>query len=256
MLFPGDRVEFRGDPRYLAEAPIPAEAELRILFENDALIAVDKPSGMATHGHSGKDDATLANYLLSMRPELAGIGRSRWEPGILHRLDRDTSGIVLAAKQQTTFEQVRRQFEQRTVGKFYRALVRGRTPGEGTVDYPLMHDAVDRRKMRPCMAQEGAEGRVWAAMTRFRTIRWGYGWSHLEIEISTGVTHQIRVHMRAIGHAVLGDPLYGDGKSGGWERCMLHAVRLELSHPAGVEDVVIRSPLPEAFASDGQGSLS
>jgi 23S rRNA pseudouridine1911/1915/1917 synthase len=247
MLFPGDRVAFCGDPRYLAKTPIPAEAPLTILFEDDVLIAVDKPSGIATHGHSGKDDGTLANYLLSMRPQLAGIGRSRWEPGILHRLDKDTSGVVLAAKQQTAFEHVRRQFEQRTVGKVYRALVLGRTPAEGRVDYPLTHDPTDRRKMRPYNADRPTARKVWNALTRFRTIGRGDHHSHVEVEIVTGVTHQIRVHMQAIGHPVLGDPLYGDSASRRFDRCMLHAYRLELSHPVRGETVVIRSALPEEF---------
>lgn len=248
MLFPGDRVVFCGDARYLAQRPIPAEMEVAILFEDEWLIAVDKPSGIATHGHSGKDDATLANRLLNMRPRLSGIGRSRWEPGIVHRLDRDTSGIVLAAKQQPVFEHVRRQFERHTVRKVYRALLAGRTPAEGIVSDPLIHDTEDRRKMRPYRGHGRKPGKVWNAVTRFRTLRWGERWSDVEIEIATGVTHQIRVHMQVAGHPILGDPLYGDPDIPGVERCMLHACRLELVHPVQGGPVVIRSPLPAAFA--------
>jgi len=246
ILFPGDKVAFRGDSRYLASTPIVREPRLAILFEDDVLIAVDKPSGMATHGHSGKDDATLANHLLGMRPQLAGIGRSQWEPGILHRLDRDTSGVVLAAKHQEAFEHVRRQFEQRAVGKYYRALVRGRTPPEGQVDYPLMHDPVDRRKMQRCSVQGRPTRRAWDASTRFRTLRWGNGYSHVEVKIATGVTHQIRVHMQAIGHPVAGDPLYGSA-SDRFGRSMLHAYRLELLHPVEGTRIMIQSPLPKEF---------
>jgi 23S rRNA pseudouridine1911/1915/1917 synthase len=246
ILFPGDWVLFCGDPRYLAAAPIVCEGPLAILFEDEWLIAVDKPSGLPTHGQSGKDDATLVNRLLSICPELAGVGRSRWEPGIVHRLDRDTSGIVLAAKQQAVFEHVRNQFEKRTVGKFYRVIVHGKTPGEGWVDYPLTHDSRDRRKMRPCLPEEKPASKMWDALTHFRTLGRRGGWSHLEVQIATGVTHQIRVHMKAIGHPVIGDPLYGSRREQN-HRCMLHAQRLELVHPGRDEWITIRSPLPAEF---------
>jgi len=246
ILFPGDRVGFCGDPRYLAEAPIAREARVPILFEDESLIAVDKPSGLATHGHSGKDDATLASCLLAMRPGLAGVGRSRWEPGIVHRLDRDTSGVVLAVKQQSAFEDVRRQFAERAVGKYYRAIVRGRTPPEGRIDYALAHDVRDRRKMRHVPAKGASRGKSWNALTHFRTVGWGPGYSQLEVRIETGVTHQIRVHMQAIGHPILGDPLYGHA-GGTVHRCLLHASRLALSHPRRGGRLIIDSPLPVEF---------
>jgi len=246
MLFPGDSVVFCGDPRYLAQAPISFDGQVPILFEDNALLAVDKPSGLATHGHSGKDDATLANYLLGMRPALLGVGHSRWEPGLLHRLDRDTSGVVLVAKQQKVFEVVRRQFVARTVGKFYRAIVQGKMPARGSVDYSLAHDPVDRRKMCHLPSAGGASGKNWTALTHFRTLGWGPGYSHVEIRIETGVTHQIRVHLRAIGHPIVGDPLYGD-PGAAEPRCLLHASRLELAHPVESQRLRIESSLPLEF---------
>lgn len=246
ILFAGDRVAFHGDPRYLAEGPIARDGKVPILFEDDALIGVDKPSGIATHGYSGKDDATLASYLLGMRPGLAGVGRSRWEPGLLHRLDRDTSGVVLVAKCQSVFENVRRQFDLRSVGKFYRAVVHGRMPAEGFIDYTLTHDPCDRRKMCHLRSQGKSPGKSWPALTHFRTLDRGAGFSHVEIKIETGVTHQIRVHLEAIGHPILGDPLYGH-VGGMAPRCLLHAFRLELAHPVGGGRLQVEGPLPQDF---------
>jgi len=232
IVFSGDVVAFRGDPRYLARVPVAREPWLTILYEDDWLIAVDKPSGMPTHGHSGKDDATLVNHLLGMRPQLSGIGRGRWEPGILHRLDRDTSGIVLAAKQQGAFGHVRRQFEQ--------------PPSDGDIDRPLAHDPLDRRKMRACSAHRADAVRTWEASTHFWTIGREEAYSLLEVKIATGVTHQIRAHMQTIGHPIAGDPLYGCSRDG-FGRCMLHACRLELQHPEHGTRVVIQSPSPAEF---------
>ena len=140
---------FKGAEHWLLTAPV-SQSQLRvpIVYEDDAVLVVDKPAGMATHGFSGRDQDTLANFLAAERPDLLMIGKSRWEPGLVHRLDRETSGLVLVAKTQAAFDDLRLQFRRRQVKKKYWALVWGIAEAEGAVAYPIAHDSRDKRRMR------------------------------------------------------------------------------------------------------------
>jgi 23S rRNA pseudouridine1911/1915/1917 synthase len=203
---------------------------------------------MATHGFSGRDRDTLANLLAAQRPDLLGIGKNRWEPGLVHRLDRETSGLVLVAKNQVAFDALRLQFRRRQVKKKYWALVWGITSAQGSVSFPIIHDARDRRRMRAIIGKsprsKGQKG--WLALTRFRKLYDSDGLSLLEIEMETGVTHQIRVHLAAIGHPIVGDFLYGgEGReSFGLDRHFLHAYGLKFFHPRDQRVVKTASELP------------
>ncbi len=245
----GDEVIFRGDPHWLATAP-PPEPDLGIVvsYEDDAVIVVDKPAGIATHGFSGREKRSLANFLAATRPGLSGVGRSPWEPGLVNRLDRGTSGLVLAAKDQASFENLRAQSEAGAIKKTYWALVWGVADESGTIAVPLAHDAKVRGKMRPVPQQDQKRRtRNWPASTRFRRRLSARGFSLLEIEIARGVTHQIRAHLQSAGHPIAGDPLYGGKQRDvfGLGRQFLHAYSMEFRHPAEGRTIRVESPLPE-----------
>jgi 23S rRNA pseudouridine1911/1915/1917 synthase len=248
-LSKGDWVTFTGAGSWLHTAPFP-QSELRapIVYEDESVLVVDKPAGMASHGFSGQDHDTLANLLAAQRPDLLGIGRNRWEPGLVHRLDHETSGLLLVAKTQAAFDALRLQFRRRQVKKKYWALVWGITLAEGSVAYPIVHDSRDKRRMRAIVdkSPRSKGQKSWVALTRFRKLGDGDGLSLLEIEMETGVTHQIRVHLAAIGHPIVGDLLYGgEGReSFGLERHFLHAHGLEFFHPRDRRVIKTESELP------------
>jgi 23S rRNA pseudouridine1911/1915/1917 synthase len=248
-LLPGDQVTFEGAGHWLLTAPV-SQSQLRvpIVYEDVSVLVVDKPAGMATHGFSGRDQDTLANFLAAERPDLLMIGKSRWEPGLIHRLDRETSGLVLVAKTQAAFDDLRLQFRRRQVRKKYWALVWGITEPEGTVAYPIAHDSRDKRRMRAIsdISPLSKKQKSWPALTRFRKLWDVDGLSLLEIEMETGVTHQIRVHLAAISHSIVGDFLYGEEsrESFGLKRHFLHAHGLEFFHPRDHRVVKAESELP------------
>lgn len=249
-LVGGDVLTFAGPDYWLSPHPS-AESKLKvsILYEDPHVLAVDKPAGVATHGFSGKDGNTLANFLLAIRPELERVGKSPWEPGLVHRLDRETSGVLLVAKRQESFDNLRRQFRRGLIEKKYQALVWGESEREGSVSYPMIHDSSDRRKMKAVVKTSSRQKKEkkWRALTRYRTLATSGKHSLLEIEMATGVTHQIRVHLAAIGHPIVGDDLYGaqHAESLGLDRHFLHATSLAFSHPADDREVKIESRLPE-----------
>jgi 23S rRNA pseudouridine1911/1915/1917 synthase len=248
-LTQGDVVRFTGSPVRLANAPI-ANPGLRVpvIYEDAALLALNKPAGMDCHGFSGRDNATLANFLVARWPELTGVGKSRWQPGLVHRIDRDTSGLVLVAKQQAGFDELRAQFRRRAVKKKYLALVQGSTPRQGKIARPLAHDPKDPRKMLPALtSQEGAIGsKVWPALTRYRKVGEQNGLSFLQLEMETGVTHQLRAHLACIGHPIVGDLLYGAApkKDLGLARHFLHASGLSFCHPVSGKALSLEAPMP------------
>ena len=252
-LSAGDVVTFRGPEHWLMVAPAP-QAQLRvpILYEDASVLVVDKPAGMATHGFSGRDSWTVANFLAAQRPELLSVGKSRWEPGLVHRLDRDTSGLILIAKTPLAFEQLTRQFRRREIKKKYLALVWGSANAEGSIVYPIVHDPRDARRMQALVdnVSSRAGQKSWEALTRFRKLREAGGLSLLEIEMETGVTHQIRVHLAAIGRPIVGDLLYGGEHQDrfGLNRQFLHANWLEFFHPEGRRMIKTESALPQELA--------
>jgi 23S rRNA pseudouridine1911/1915/1917 synthase len=245
----GQIVTYHGPEEWLFSQPSPAnQLDVPIIYEDASLLVVNKPAGMATHGFSGKDSQTLANFLVAYHPNLLTIGKSRWEPGLVHRLDRETSGLVLVAKTQQAIDELRRQFRRREIKKIYWALVWGETEPAGTISFPITHDTPDRRRMRVVVrdSAKSRDQRSWKALTGYRALGTGKGMSLLEIDLATGVTHQIRAHLSAIGHPIVGDSLYGaaDSKPSGLTRHFLHARRLQFRHPADGRQIRVESELP------------
>jgi 23S rRNA pseudouridine1911/1915/1917 synthase len=220
----------------------PEPIALSILHEDADIIVIDKPAGLVIHPAPGHRSGTLVNALLYHCPDLTGIG-AELRPGIVHRLDKDTSGTLVVAKTAAALEHLAGQFKRRTVRKDYLALVYGEMPAaSGTVRLPIGRHPVDRKRMST-VSRRGRD-----AETEWRVLRVLCGASLLEVGLRTGRTHQIRVHCAAIGHPILGDPVYGRGRGGerrGPGRQMLHALRLELDHPRTGERMRFESPLPE-----------
>ena len=249
-LAAGDVLNFMGPAAWLSLSPIPdPRLQVPVLFEDADVLAVDKPAGMNAHGFSGREDHALTNFLAARWPELTTIGKSLWEPGMVHRLDRETSGLLLVAKSQRAYDYLRAQFRQHTIKKQYWALVWGEATLKGSITLPLTHDGRDRKKMRPVFDRTKIRRtqRIWHASTRFRRLAIRHGMSFLEIDMETGVSHQIRVHLAAVGHPLVGDSLYGEehAEAFGLKRHFLHAFRLEFRHPRDGRRLRIESKLPD-----------
>jgi 23S rRNA pseudouridine1911/1915/1917 synthase len=250
-LSPGDELVFQGPEVWLAERPrADNDLQVEIVYEDDSILIVNKPAGMPTHGFSARDRATLASFLLAHRPELADVGSSRWEPGLVHRLDRDTSGLLVTAKTQASFQNLRSQFRRRQVKKIYWALVHGMARAKDTIDLPLLHDERDSRRMRQETRPSQTQRRSWKAVTHYRRLGRTSRFSLLELEMETGVTHQIRVHLAAVGHPIVGDKLYGgeDAETFGLQRHFLHARRLTIIHPDSGESLNAEAELPQELS--------
>jgi 23S rRNA pseudouridine1911/1915/1917 synthase len=222
----------------------PEDIPLAILYEDEDLVAVDKAAGMVVHAGAGVHSGTLVNALLHRyeRAALSGIG-GPLRPGIVHRLDRYTSGVLLVAKNDAAHRQLAAQFSGRRVEKVYLALVHGRVLREsGRIERPIARDPVHRTRMTARLA----EGR--AAWSEYRVLRRFARFTFLEVRIGTGRTHQIRVHLASIGHPVAGDALYGapagvDGMPP-LGRYFLHAHRIRFRLPSTGEELVVEAPLP------------
>ena len=231
----GNRLDFCGTESWLAARPVPNQRlSVPIIYEDAALLIVDKPAGLAVHGFSARTEDTVANFLAAQRPSLLEVGKSRWEPGMVHRLDRQTSGLVVIAKTPEAFDHLQRQFRQRQVEKIYLALVWGETRAEDVIDFPLAHAQRDKKRMRAMTSGPHEKGpKIWQAITRYRRLCATGNLSLLEVEMATGVTHQIRIHLATIGHPIVGDRLYGDPRAEtfGLQRHFLHAWKLRFNHP-------------------------
>lgn len=215
----------------------PQDIPVRIVYEDDELLVVDKPAGLTVHPAPGHPDGTLANAILSHLPEL-GIG-DRQRPGIVHRLDKDTSGLLVIAKTPRALEDLSNQFKTRTVSKVYLALVKGRiTPKEAVIEAPIGRDRSHRERMSVVDSAHGREAR-----TIYRVIEYLNDYSLLEVKPETGRTHQIRVHLAAVGYPVVGDAVYGV-RSPLVGRQFLHAHRLRFRLPSSGEMVEFISGLP------------
>ncbi len=223
--------------------PQPENIPLDIVFEDDDLVVLNKPAGLVVHPAFGHDTGTLVNALLARYPDLADLSEEDDEavdrPGLVHRLDRDTSGLMLVARTPAALQHLRQQFQARVVEKIYLALVFGcpETP-EGIIDVPLGRDPVHRQKFAA-----RADGKP--ARTHYRLVE-NFGTSSLlEIGLETGRTHQIRVHLAWLKCPVVGDTVYGRRKNPfGLERQFLHAWRLRFEHPRTGEIVRLEAPLP------------
>jgi len=215
--------------------PVPEYLPLSILYEDEALLAVDKPAGMVVHPAPGHKGGTLVNALLAHRPELSSLDRA----GIVHRLDRYTSGLLLVAKTEGVHQALQRQFRRRQVHKVYLALAEGRlAPREGRIEAPLGRDPRHRQRMAVV-----ADGRP--ASTAYQVREYFEKYTLLEVQPETGRTHQIRVHLSAIGHPVVGDRVYGRRSVPlGLRRCFLHAWRLGFTHPTREKWMEVEASLP------------
>lgn len=242
-----DRLTARRAPAEPPEAS--ADVPFRVVYEDDELIVVDKPVGVVVHPGAGIKGGTLVSGLLSRYPELAelppqGAGEKE-RPGIVHRLDKETSGLLVVARSPAAHASLTAQLKARSISRRYRALLVGRLEAErGVVDAPIGRAVADPTAM--AVDPTGREARTrYEARALFTSPLEA---SDAELSLETGRTHQIRVHMAAIGHPVLGDRRYG-GRRGALpvRRPMLHAARLELVHPSSGEQMAYEAPLPEDF---------
>jgi 23S rRNA pseudouridine1911/1915/1917 synthase len=235
----GEHVRVAATPAPEALAHRPEPLALAIAHEDDALIVIDKPAGLVVHPGSGNWSGTLLNALLHHCPAAAQVPRA----GIVHRLDKDTSGLMVVAKTLAAQTGLARQIQRRAVGRIYQAIAHGDIVESGSVDAPIGRHRVQRTRM--AVMAGGRDARThYAPLERF-----GYA-TLVECVLDTGRTHQIRVHLAAIGHPLLGDPVYGRRRESPAERVAaigrqaLHAVRLELEHPVNGQRMRFRSPLP------------
>lgn len=219
---------------------LPEEIPLNILFEDDSLYVIDKPAGMVVHPGAGNPRGTLVNALLARGGALSGIGGVE-RPGIVHRLDKGTSGLLLAAKDDLTHRNLSRQLKERRLERRYLAIVQGRVGAEkGVIDAPVGRHPTRRKEM--AVLKKGGR----AAVTEFFVRERFSAHSLLELRLRSGRTHQVRVHLRHIGHPVAGDPLYG-GRRGltlPLSRQALHAFYIRFIHPRKHEAMAFESPLP------------
>ena len=223
---------------------IPQEIPLDIVYEDNDVIVVNKPVGMVVHPAPGHPDGTLVNALLyHCKESLSGINGER-RPGIVHRIDRDTSGLLIAAKNDKAHLALAAQLQDHTLFRQYHAVtVGGFREESGTVNAPINRHPTDRKRMFVCRPGEGRE-----AITHWQVIDSHDGYSHITCRLETGRTHQIRVHMAHTGHPLLGDTVYGNKKPyPGLEGQCLHAAKLTFIHPSTNEEITVEAPLPEWF---------
>lgn len=231
------------EPEVTAIGAQPEAIALDVLHEDDDLIVINKPAGLVVHPGSGNREHTLVNALLAHCTNLSGIG-GKERPGIVHRLDKETSGCIVVAKNDTAHRALASQFASRTVEKVYLALVYGTLRNRrGVIDAAIARHKIKRQKMSVAR-DTGREAR-----TDYRVLETANGISIVECTLHSGRTHQIRVHMHHIGHSVLGDKLYGSAGRGAYARQMLHAWRLGFVHPRSNQRVSFEAPLPADFAA-------
>ncbi len=220
----------------------PEEIPLVVRYEDDAILVIDKPQGMVVHPAPGHSGGTLVNALLSycqgQLSDLNGVIR----PGIVHRIDKDTSGLLLVVKDNSVHQVIAERIRRHEIRRTYQALVHGTVlADEGTIKAPIGRDPKNRQRM--AVVPDGK-----AAVTHFKVIERLDKATWLEVELETGRTHQIRVHCQYIGHPIIGDPVYAPGRpTFGQSGQVLHASRLSFVHPVTHQTLVVESPLPQSF---------
>jgi len=227
----------------------PEAGALSVLYEDEALVVVDKPPDLTVHPGAGRPTGTLVHRLLARFPDIEGVG-GPGRPGIVHRLDKGTSGVLVIARTQTAYRALQAAFSGRDVDKQYLAIVYGAPdPADGTIDTPIGRHPERRKQMTV-----RADGR--SALTHFHTVAAARGIALLEIDLATGRTHQIRVHLKSIHHPIVGDPVYGEARWKALEatvrrplvrfpRPALHAWRIGFTHPVSGQRVHFEAPPPE-----------
>jgi 23S rRNA pseudouridine1911/1915/1917 synthase len=248
-------IKARAGESFAIEVPAPRPAHneaqdlgLVVVFEDEYLIVIDKPAGMVVHPAAGNPDGTLVNALLHhCAGNLSGIGGVA-RPGIVHRIDKDTSGLLVAAKTDRAHEGLAKQFAAHSIDRRYKAIVAGLPKGSGTVDANLARSDANRKKVAIV-----GEGRGKRAVTHWRLERALRDSALVECRLETGRTHQVRVHMASIGHPLLGDPIYGRSRPAtrdilkrlGFERQALHAAQLGFVHPITSQALAFDSAMPD-----------
>jgi 23S rRNA pseudouridine1911/1915/1917 synthase len=238
-----DHIALRIPPPALLAAQ-PEAIPLAIIYEDADVLVIDKPAGLVVHPAPGHASGTLVNAVLAHSPEMRSTGEDAERPGIVHRLDKDTSGLLVVAKNELSLRFLSSQFKERTTEKTYIALLHGHlSPARGEIDAPIGRDPRFRQRMAVV-----AGGR--SAQTGYRVIRYAGAFTLVEAMPHTGRTHQIRVHFASIGHAVAGDPVYGRRQPlPGLTRQFLHATRLRIRLPSSGELHEFSSPLPADLAA-------
>ncbi len=244
----GDCIEMPVAPIFgvKEETPQPLDIDLDIVYEDVSFMVVNKPAGLVVHPGAGHHDDTLVNALIARVPSLQEVGEVD-RAGIVHRLDKDTSGLLLVAKTAQAHAALTEQMQQHLIEKRYLALVHGIVgPDQGQIDAPIGRDERYRQRMT-ITAIGGRE-----AVTRFQVLKRYQRHTFLLLQLETGRTHQIRVHLHAIGHPVVGDPTYGKAQGraeAGLQRQFLHAYSLRLKHPLTGEEVLVEAQLPDDLRS-------
>ena len=236
----GDKVEI-GIPDNQELEAVPQEMPLDIVYEDHDVIVINKPKGVVVHPGAGNPDHTLVNGLLWHCKDLSGIN-GVLRPGIVHRIDKDTSGLLVACKNDKSHESLAAQLADKTAGRQYYALVHGVIPHEfGTIDAPIGRDERDRQKMT--VTDKNARD----AITHFKVVERFDKYTLVSCRLETGRTHQIRVHMQYIGYPIVGDPKYSVRKTLHTNGQMLHAYELSFIHPTTQERMTFTAPLPQEF---------
>ncbi len=235
-------------PEVAADEPVPEDIPLDVVYRDDDVIVVDKPAGLVTHPAPGHERGTLVNALLALEAGAGSLGSAGSErPGIVHRLDRDTSGLIVVARNDAALASLQAQLKARRVRKTYQALVGGVVNAQiGRIEKPIGRDP--RNRLRQAVTAQGKP-----ASTGYRVRERFAEWTLLELDLITGRTHQIRVHLASIGHAVAGDTLYASGPvrrgPDRLDRLFLHAWKLEFVSPGSGRLVRCEAPLPEQLES-------
>ncbi len=236
----GDRIEVIEPPPEKIDN-LPEAIPLDVLYEDDELIVINKPAGLVVHPGAGQREHTLVNALLHHFPKLSGIG-GKERPGIVHRLDKETSGCLVVAKTDEAHRALSAQFAERKIDKIYLALVAGKMRRTaGTIEEKIGRHPVHRQRM----AVNSSRGR--AARTEYCVVSSSEAMSLVECRLHSGRTHQIRIHLRHVGHAVLGDKVYGAKYAKDFARQMLHAWKLAFRHPRSDEWKQFEAPIPRDF---------
>ncbi len=224
----------------LSDGIVPDNISLNVVYEDDDIAVIDKPAGMTVHPGAGHDSGTLVNAAVARWPHIAGVGESD-RPGIVHRLDRDTSGLLVIALSDVAYSRLSEMIRNREITRIYTALVHGHPEASaGVVDAPIGRDP--HRRTRQAVVEDGRPSR-----THYRVTREIGNYSLLEVRLETGRMHQIRVHLGAIGHPVAGDQTYGKRPTGSLDRQFLHACKLEFDHPVSGDPLSMASELPETL---------
>lgn len=244
LLKKGDIIEIEYVPQ---NRVVPDDSlNLPVIFENEYISAIEKPAGIPVQPIKPDEKGTVANFVVKRYPQTMEYGLSPLSPGILNRLDTLASGIILVAKDHRTFSTIREQFQKKEVKKWFYVVVEGRVENKGKIDIPLAHHPQSSRKMIPVISEKiSYRGKIYPALTFYYPEKIGKKRTLLQVKIVTGVTHQIRVHMKYIGHPVYGDPLYG--KPAEYERMFIHLSKLSLKDPCGKKVEIVCPPPPEFY---------